>query len=114
MSWIDAGKLETAQDKLDAKAERNRQKALAAQKKALEKAEEDDLKVKYGIGAKLKATTKKDLSVYIKAMQEVIDNPPTVDSYEPPTVPGERNASLPSAVLEATENGVNSHTKRLT
>lgn len=83
MSWIDDAQVETKEEKLLARIERNKQKAIAAQMKGIEKAEEDDLKAKYDFGTQLDTNSKKAVKDYIKAIQADIDTPSLLEDYEP-------------------------------
>lgn len=86
MSWINDAVVETKGQRVEKVKKVNKEKALAAQLEAIRKAEEDDLKTKYGIGTALGQSDKKALKDRIKALQVDIENPPSDLTYEPGVV----------------------------
>ena len=82
--WKGNAKVTTAEDKLLARIERNKQKAITVMDQAIEKAEKDDKCKKYGVGIELTNEDKQALKDYIKLVDADIKNPSNLEDYEPP------------------------------
>lgn len=85
--WVDAGGVtepyKTDEEKLQERLERNKQKAIDAQLRAIKKYEQDDLNSKYGLLPLLTSDEKKILKGFIKAIAIDIESPSLDEDYNP-------------------------------